>query len=173
MAMVGRIIRPHGNRGHVVVVPETDVPEIRFAPGSTLQVERDGRIEPITVAASRSHDGRWVVGFEGVPSIDAAETLRGMELRIPADALQPLGEGRYYTHDLVGCRVRTTTGANVGIVERVDLGMSVPMLVVLDGDEEVLLPFNDAICRRVSVADRSIEVDPPDGLIELNKRTRR
>jgi 16S rRNA processing protein RimM len=173
MVTVGRIIRPHHNRGHVMVVSETDFADERFAIGSTLHRERDGRVEPLTVNASREHDGRWVVGFEGFASINDAETLRGVELRIPADTLRPLEPGRYYVHDLVGCQVSTTAGVLVGTIERVDLGSGIPMLVVMNGDDEVLVPFSEAICRQVSLAARTVEIDPPDGLIELNRRTRK
>src|SRR5690606_12615535 len=110
MVTVGRIIRPHHNRGHVVVVPETDFPHERFATGSVVFRERDGRIEPIVVSANRERDGRWVVGFEGIEDIDAAETLRGLELRVAESDVTPLEEGAYYTFHLVGCAVRTGEG---------------------------------------------------------------
>jgi 16S rRNA processing protein RimM len=173
MVTVGRIVRPHGNKGHVLIASETDFGEERFAVGSVLHRERDGRPEPITVEASRWHDGRWVVGFSGVTSMNDAELLRGVELRIPEDALRALGPGRYYVHDLVGCQVRTVTGQTVGTIARVDLMSGVPMLVVMDGDEEVLVPFSEAMCRRVALAERLVEIDPPEGLLDLNKRVRR
>jgi 16S rRNA processing protein RimM len=170
MVTVGRIIRPHGNKGHVVVASETDFGDERFGAGSTLFLERDARVVPVTIVASRPHDGRWVVGLEGVGSIDDAETLRGHELRIPASEMKALGPGAYYTHDLVGCVVRTTDGSTVGTIERVDLGVGIPMLVVGADGDEVLVPFTDAIVRHVRPAERSIEIDPPPGLLELNRR---
>ena len=170
MVTVGRIIRPHGNKGHVIVFSETDFGDERFGVGSTLFSERDGLVVPVTIVASRQHDGRWIVGIEGVASINDAEMLRGLELRIPVEAMKPLGPGAYYTHDLVGCVVRTTDGAAVGTVDRVDLGTGVPMLVVGADGEEVLVPFSDAICRRVQPDERVIEIDPPPGLLDLNRR---
>jgi 16S rRNA processing protein RimM len=175
MVTVGRIIRPHGNRGHVVVNPESDFAEERFKVGETFRVraighdEADGAGESrsVTVTASRHHEGRWIVGFEGVSTIDDAETLRGQELCIPEDELRALGPNAFYVHHLVGCEVRTVAGKRVGVVNRVDLATGIPVLVVL-GRGEVLVPFVDAICRRVDPAARVIEIDPPDGLIELN-----
>jgi 16S rRNA processing protein RimM len=171
MVTVGRVVRPQGNRGEVVVDPETDFGDERFRPGAVVYAERDGAVGTLTVAESREMRGRWVVGFEGVGSIDAAETLRGLELRIPADALHPLGPSAYYVHDLVGCEVQTVEGTSVGTVERIDLATVPPMLVV-QGGGEVLVPFADAICRRVDLAGRTIVIDPPDGLIELNRPAR-
>jgi 16S rRNA processing protein RimM len=99
--------------------------------------------------------------------------LRGLELRIPADTLKPLGEGAFYVHDLLGCRVFRVSEEPVGEVTRVDLAVGIPMLVItsVDGDE-VLVPLAAAFCRSVDIADRRIVIDPPPGLIELNRKVR-
>jgi 16S rRNA processing protein RimM len=103
-----------------------------------------------------------------VNSIEAAETLRNSELRLPADALRPLGSQQYYVHDLTGCRVETTDGRLVGEVERVEFGTGTPVLVVTGVKHEVLVPLAEEICRRVDVPARLIVIDPPPGLLELN-----
>lgn len=167
MATVGRIIRPHGNRGQVMVAPETDFGEDRFRVGETLLVHRSEAVEPLTITASREHDGRWVLGFEGVDSIDAAESWRGQELRVPIERLRTLEPGSFYVHDLIGCLVDTLAGERVGVVGKVDTATGVPMLVVA-GRGEVLVPFIDAICRTVDLGARRIVIDPPTGLVELN-----
>lgn len=174
MVTVGRIVRPHGLAGHVIVASETDFPDVRFEAGQSLYV---GRAEgdtgaAMTIAVSRAHQGRWIVGFDGVSSVDDAETLRGCELRIPAATLQPLTEGAYYLHDLVGCEVTTTAGQRVGVVREVDLNAGTPVLVVggSEGETDVLVPFVDAICTKVDVTGKRIEIAPLPGLIELNAR---
>jgi 16S rRNA processing protein RimM len=172
MALVGRIVRPHGHRGQVVVASETDFGAERFAVNSTLQMLRDGRIVPVTVAASREQAGRWVIGLEGVESMNDAEALRGHELRVPAETLHELAAGAFYVHDLVGCVVESTARGPIGAVARVDMTAGLPLLVVSSGtsEEEVLVPFTDAICRIVDIGRKRIEIDPPEGLIELNRR---
>src|SRR5262245_64661487 len=105
MVTVGRIVRPHGNRGEVVIAPETDFGAERFRAGARVQMVQDGRIEQLTVHSSRPHDGRWVVGFDGVSTIDEAEALRGLELKIPEGDVATLNPDHHYVHDLVGCRV--------------------------------------------------------------------
>lgn len=172
MVTVGRVVRPHGNRGHVVVAPDTDFGEERFRVAATVYVQRHEAVVPLTVGASRWQAGRWIVGFGGVESIDAAESLRGAELRVAAETLRPLGSGAYYVHDLVGCDVRTIAGHHVGRVTEVNFGSGAPMLVI-SGKGEVLVPFADAICRRIDLAARVIEIDPPEGLVELNQATGR
>ena len=171
MVAVGRIVRPHGIRGQVVIEPETDFGEDRFAAGSTLYARRGDEVEALTVENGRAHDGRWVVGFAGVGSMEDAEAWRGQELRIPADAVHALGPNAFYVHDLVGCEVVTTTGEFVGVVTQVDLPGGPPMLVV--GREAILVPFIDAICRQVDITQKRIEIDPPAGLMDVNVKTRR
>jgi hypothetical protein len=106
MIAIGQIVRPQGNRGEVVIASSTDFGLERFRPGAQVLVSRHGGVETMTVTSSREHDGRWVVGFAGVTTISEAETLRGLELRIPADQLRPLQADTYYVHDLAGAGSR-------------------------------------------------------------------
>jgi 16S rRNA processing protein RimM len=168
LVTVGRIVRPHGNQGRVVVAAETDFAADRFRPGAEMWWRRNDRTARATILESRPHDGRWVVRFEGVESIDAAEALRDVELRVPADTLRPLGPQQYYVHDLVGCQVETMDGTIVGSVDRVEFGTGTPNLVVTGRTGEVFVPLAEAICRRVDPAARRIVIDPPAGLLELN-----
>ena len=167
MILVGRVVRPQGNRGEVVVAPETDFADERFAPGAVVHVDRDGQPGTLTVRESRQAGGRWVVGFVESTSIDDAESLRGLDLMVPADALKPLGPDRYYVHDLIGCRVVTDKGVAVGIVARVDFAGG-PLLAVETPRGEVWVPLAAEICHRVDVEARTITIAPPEGLLDVN-----
>src|SRR5690349_9448638 len=105
LVTVGRIARTHGNRGQVIVNPETDFPDERFQPGHTLYVLRDGCVQPVAITAVRFHQGRPILGLAGVDSMTDAEALAGLDLRVPAETLHPLPEAAFYRHDLVGCAV--------------------------------------------------------------------
>jgi 16S rRNA processing protein RimM len=170
MVLVGRIARPHGIRGQVVVNPETDFVEDRFVPGATMWTRTADGEETLTISAARVQNGRPVVGFDGFSSIEDVERLAGLELRVPEESLQSLGAGVYYQHQLVGCSVRTLQGNRVGDVVRVDAGAGGSLLVVKGERGEVLVPFAQHICVEIDVASRQIVVDPPEGLLELNDR---
>ncbi len=169
MAVVGRIARAQGNRGQVIVNPETDFPEERFRPGAELFIERHGGIETLAVTSVRFQRERPVLGIAGVGSMDAAEALAGLELRVPADRLSALPEGSFYHHDLVGCRVETRSGEIVGIVRNVEGSRGVNRLVVAGSRGDVLIPLATEICAIIDAAARRIVIDPPDGLLELNQ----
>jgi 16S rRNA processing protein RimM len=171
MVVVGRIARPHGIRGHVIVNPETDFVEDRFAPGAMVWTRSERGDERLTVASARMQGGRPVVAFDGFSSIDEVERLAGLELRVPEEALQPLENGTYYHHQLVGCAVETTSGQQVGVVKRVDGGGSGGTLLSIDGARgEVLIPFAVDICVEIDVAAKKIRIEPVDGLLELNEK---
>ncbi len=168
MVLVGRIARTHGHRGQVIVNPETDFPEQRFAPGSVLYTRRDGVEGTLTITALRMHQGRPVVSIQGIESMTEAEGLAGLELRIPESSLTPLPAGTYYHHELVGCEVRTTAGSVVGRVRAVEGGAGTARLVIGEGRGEVQIPLVEALCVTIDVAARCIVVDPPEGLLDLN-----
>ena len=169
MAVVGRIARPHGLRGQVVVNPETDFVEERFARGATVWTRSAAGEERLTIASLRLQDGRPIVAFEGFERIEEVERLAGLELRVPEDALQPLQSGTYYRHQLVGCVVETMAGDVVGAVARVEGGAGASRLVMNGPRGEILIPLALGICVEIDVANRKIRINPPVGLLDLNE----
>jgi len=170
MVLVGRIARPHGIRGHVIVTPDTDFVEDRFQTGATFWTRSDRGNEVLTVNSARLQNGRPVIGFEGFDKIEAVERLAGLELRVPEDSLLPLDAGAYYVHDLVGCAVETISGEPVGEVKRVEGGAGASVLSVEGRRGEVLVPLAADICVEVDIGGRRIRINPPEGLLELNEK---
>lgn len=168
MVIVGRVARPHGIRGEVSIEPETDFPDERFAEGAVVFIEDEGRVAPLTVASFRMHAGRALVRFEPMTSMNDAERLRGHELRVPESALAELPENVWYHHELIGSLVRTTDGHEVGRVTGIQGPTERSILVIQGREGEVLVPLVAAFCQ-VDVAAREIEIDPPEGLLEVNR----
>jgi 16S rRNA processing protein RimM len=75
----------------------------------------------------------------------------------------------FYDHQLEGLRVATTAGMTVGLVAEVLHTAAGELLSVRTEEGEVLVPFVGAIVTSVSLADQTIEIDPPEGLLELGK----
>ena len=168
MALVGRIARAHGIRGQVIVNPESDFADERFQPGAELYLERGGKVEKIRLTTARFHRDRPVIGIEGVETMNDAAALAGRELRVPVDRLAPLAADTFYRHDLIGCRVETTNGQDVGIVEDVEGTVGRSRLIVKGANGEILIPLASEICRMIDPAGKRIMIDPPEGLLELN-----
>ena len=101
-----------------------------------------------------------------------AETLAGCELRIPESEQHALPEDVYYEHELVGCEVQTVDGIAVGTVVEVQGVAGASRLLVRKSDSggEVDIPMAEPICVRVDTVGRVVVVDPPPGLLDVNRR---
>ncbi|MBK5092886.1 MAG: hypothetical protein JJE48_05145, partial [Actinobacteria bacterium] len=98
LLVVGRIDRPHGVRGAVIVAGMSDWPG-RFSPGGRFLLEAaPSRFEDVTIRSCSSYKGRLLVSLSGIDDRDSAEVLRGCLLFIPAVEAVPLGEGEYWIH---------------------------------------------------------------------------
>jgi 16S rRNA processing protein RimM len=168
LLLVGRVARPHGNKGQVIVNPDSDFAGERFREGVILRVGTNE--EPRLVTSARFHQGRPVIAFEGIETMDDAEKLTGAELKMPLGEMGTLPDRTYYRHDLVGCRVEDTDGRMIGEVTAVEGPMETSRLVIAAPHGEVLIPLVAAICVEVNPGEKRIRVAAPEGLLELNQK---
>lgn len=168
--LVGHVARAHGNKGAVIVNPETDFAGARFAVGNTLVIEHaGGQTSERRIAAVRFHDGRPIVALEGIDTMDAAEALAGAALKMREGDLAPLTPGTFYRHDLVGCQVTDRDGAPIGRVTRVEGPIERSLLVVATRRGEAMIPMVEGIVVKLDVASKEIVVDLPQGLVDVNE----
>ncbi len=166
---VARVVRTQGNRGEVLADILTDYPE-RFQRLKTIWLEfPDGHRESAVVEGSWPHKGRQVLKFAGIDTISDAERLRDAWVLIDRRDAMPLEEGTYFDHDLVGCSVTDTEGRVIGTVSGVLKAAGNAVLVVSGPLGEVLIPAVAGFCLRISIAEKWILVDIPEGLLDLNR----
>jgi 16S rRNA processing protein RimM len=171
--IVGRVGRPHGIRGEVVIGVRTDEPDLRFAAGATVGCgptpDGDNPSRQLTVAAVRWHSGQLLVAFAGITDRTAAGELTGSWLSVDSSQLPATPDpDEFRDHELIGLSVRTPAGEDVGVVTDV-LHYGQDLLVVRrahSGGEETLVPFVKAIVPEVDVAAGVLVIDPPPGLLD-------
>ena len=168
LVLVGRVARAHGNKGQVIVNPETDFPDERFRVGGTLLVGEAAT--PRRIREARFQKGRPIIALDGIETMNDAEALAGAELKVAQPAAGSLPEGTFFHYDLIGCMVVDTHGQAIGSVTAVEGTMEMSRLVVAGSRGEVLIPLVAAICTEIDVAHRRIVADPPEGLLDLNER---
>jgi 16S rRNA processing protein RimM len=168
---VARVVRPQGRRGEVLAQPLTDFP-LRFQGLLQVFLESPGKApQSIQVENVWSHKGRVVIKFSGVDSIASASRLKGRHVLIPAEERMPLPPNHYYLWELQGCRVVTERQGRrmeVGTVTDIEPTGGVDVLHVTTRRGEVLIPLAQAICTKIDTQARTILIDPPEDLLDLN-----
>lgn len=148
---IGRVVRPHGIRGEVVVALTTDRTE-RLEPGTVLQ----GPDGPLEVRSSRPHQQRWLVKFAGVERREDGDALRNAVLRA-----EPLDEpDTLWVHELVGSEVVEADGTSRGTVTALQDNPASDLLVLDTGH---LVPLDFV----VGSEPGRVVVEVPDGLWDL------
>jgi 16S rRNA processing protein RimM len=168
---VARIVRPQGRYGEVVAEILTDFPQ-RFRDLRSVFLETPGTA-PTGMELERTwqHKGRIVLKFRAIDSIEKASALRGRLVLVPFEDRSPLPLNHYYLWELRGCRVlqeRQGETAEVGTVTEVESTGGVDLLHVETPRGEVLIPFAQEICKRIDTQAKTIVINPPEDLLDLN-----
>ena len=159
--------RASGIRGELIAIPFSDHPE-RYESLGRVYLFSEGR-EPgsFEVESVRSAGGSLYFKFHGVDSMTDAEPWRGAEVRIPRQERVALDSGEFFLSDLVGCEVvERGTGRSLGRVTAWNEGGASGLLQV---GEDLLIPFVRSICVVIDTAAKRIEVEAPEGLLDVNR----
>lgn len=159
----GRVVRPHGVRGELLVAPVSDL--IRsLQPGGTIFLGPD-RVAA-EVAACRLHGTRWLLRLQGCPDRDRAERWRGAEIAVRVDDLPPLPEGEYFYWQILGLEVITDQGRVLGtIAEILETGANDVYVVRAPERPDILLPAIQSVVRQVNLEAGRMQVHLLPGLI--------
>jgi 16S rRNA processing protein RimM len=167
--IVGRVLRPHGLHGELIVEILSDAPE-RFEPGAEISAgdpESGEALRRLVIEAARLHQGRLLVSFEGVEDREAADPLRGQLLSIPLSAARELAPDEFWRHQLVGLEVVDQHGGHRGVVSDVLPGAAHDLLEVRRPDEEgtALVPAVAALVE-VQLDEGRLVVQTMPGLLD-------
>lgn len=167
LVTVGRIVNSHGIRGELKVVPETDFPE-RFDKGNTLIiVDSQNKQTSVTVQTSRLHKNMFILQFAEFSNINEVEKFKGALVKIEAKNQKPLEEGEYYYHEIIGCKVVTEEGQELGLISEVlTPGANDVWVVSLPKGKQLLLPVIDDVILNVDIALKTIRIHLMEGLLE-------
>ena len=168
MIRIARITKAQGLDGAMRIAPILDDDRV-FEPGRPVTLIRGGGTESFQIEFSRRQHGRLILKLRGIDTISAVESLVGAELSVQEDDLPPTGEGVFYTFHLKGCNVVTAGGDSLGTVTDVLDSGGTHILKVDGKDGEILIPFAQSFLRKIDLGQRRIEVDLPEGLLDLNK----
>ena len=167
LVVLGKILRSQGRDGLLKLrLDDKGIPGFSCA---TIYLRRADGFEAFAVESLTLDRNSHFLKLKGIDTLAQADALAGCEIYAAEADFRPLVEGRFYEFELVGSRVVTRTGADVGEVAAILRAGGPDLLVVRRGDREVYVPFTEAICVKVDREAREVVIDPPDGLLELNE----
>jgi 16S rRNA processing protein RimM len=171
LMIVGRVRKPQGIHGELLVEPLTDMPDVIFASGSrvfggTAAGDRDDSASPLTVRRARPFKGGYIIGFAELTERTAADQWRGRYLLSETATRRALAEDEIYRHELLGMLVLDD---NLGELGKVTELYDFPQGLTLEVGTRrgpVLVPYRPEIVREVDLESRCIRISAPEGLVE-------
>ena len=165
LLVVARIGRAHGVNGEATIEVRTDLPEERFIVGSVLVTE-PSTFGPLTISSVRNHNGTLLLGFKEVKDRTAVEKLRDVLLLADVDISEGGDEDNFHIQELLGCRVVTDAGIEVGIMTDLVQLPGQDLLAINHNGREILIPFVVEIVPEIDVENKVITITPPEGLLD-------
>jgi 16S rRNA processing protein RimM len=164
--LVGRVVKPHGLLGEVLIKVLSENPS-RFDAGAQLLVGKDPSSADLReVASSRVHQDRLLLQFEDSASLEDAELLRDLLIFVEKDALEELSEGEFWEHELVGLAVVHRNGRPLGTVAEVIDRPGQDLWSIRTQSGDVLFPAAEPLVVSVDLEAGTIVIDPPEGLFD-------
>ena len=167
------MVKTQGRQGEVAVEVHSDVPDRLHARLRIFALAEDDSRRELQIEEAWPHKDWLVLKFAGVDSISDAELLVGSELQVPLSERAKLETGAAYVSDLVGCALLDcrsgARGREVGVVSDVRFGAGeAPLLVIKSGKSELEIPYAQEFLVRVDLERKRIEMNLPEGLLEVN-----
>lgn len=154
---VGKIHRPHGIRGHVSVQVLTDRTD-RFQIGNRLWSLKERVPYPLVIQAVRKSTRGLIVKFESIMTRDDAETLTGTEIAVSLEDRGAPESGTHYVSDLIGCRVVSDDGRELGHIDEVIPQQHHDLYLVNGQHGEILIPVVREYIQEIDMEERCVIV---------------
>ena len=164
---VGRVTRPHGVRGRIVLVPYNAQSDALTGVPALWLRGSEGEPRRYEVARAERAAQGYLVALRGLDDRDAADALRGGEALVERTSLPAPAEGEIYAADLLGYAVADQSGAPRGEVVGLETAGLQELIRVRNAGRESLVPF--ALLKEIDEAGRRIVVEAPEGLFELEE----
>jgi len=158
---VGRVTRTHGLKG-----------ELKFFPADQddLVVQNDQQIRlgetTFKIKSVRGVKSPFIVKFEGVDSIEAAQSLSGQEVLVAKEDFESLPEGEYYRFEIEGLKAFDDTGKYYGVIEEIIATGSNDVYVVRWDGKEWLVPMIDSVVQNIDLEEGKLIFHCVEGLFE-------
>lgn len=165
---VGKIVNTHSLKGEVKVISSTDFEEERFKKGSKLLITRGNQlIREVVVQSYRNHKNFLLVKFEEIDSVEEAEKLKNLQIKIDSDEVGELEENEFYFHEIIGCQVFDENDKNLGeIIDILTPGANDIWVIKGENGKEILIPYIEDVVKKIDITSKKVNIEVMEGLID-------
>ena len=164
---VGKIVRTHGIRGLVKILPYGESLALQgagekvFLAGSLKETP-----ETLTIVSAKNQGKMLLVQFQDLTSVDEAKGIVGREVLLPEDRLPPTQDDEYYHYQLIGLEVVTKRGDRVGVLRGIIETGGNDVYSIDRNGRELLVPAVEGVIADVDLQQNRMVIDPPEGLMD-------
>ena len=134
----------------------------------SVYVEFGSNLVPFFIDKSSLHKGNQLrVQFEDVYSEEAADAILKCGIYLPLNLLPKLTGNKFYFHEVIGFTVVDVSFGNVGTIVHINDKAAQPLFEIDSNGKEIFIPMIDDFIKKVDRKNKKIEVETPEGLIEL------
>lgn len=164
---LGKVTKPHGIKGEVVLWLDVDVPEHYSEMDSVFLNIKDDLV-PFFIDNIQIRGKKSIAKFEDIDTIEKTQPLIGLDMYLPLNLLPKLDGNKFYYHEVIGYSVFDAgEKKTVGVLKAIYEGSGQDLMAIDIEGVEALIPIVDEIIRRVDHENKIINVDLPSGLIDL------
>lgn len=168
---LGYTSKVHGKQGELIIKLDVDFPEeYKKLESVFIQMnKKDTTLIPFFISNTQvQNTGSLKIKIEDLNSISEAKPLVGKEVYLPLKTLPKLEGNKFYFHEVIGFLITDTNKGVVGKLKQVLEYPTQSIFEVINSDnKEILIPITDDIIVNVDRTKETIEVNTPDGLIDL------
>ena len=164
---LGKIVTKYSFKGEVVIKLDTDEPEL-YKNMESVYVEFGSNLVPFFIDKSSLHKGNQLrVQFEDVYSEEEADAILKCGIYLPLDLLPKLEGDKFYFHEVIGFTVVDVNYGEVGAIVHINDKAAQPLFEIDRKGKEIFIPMIDDFIKKVDRENKQIQVETPEGLIEL------
>jgi len=164
---LGKIVKKYSFKGELLAKLDTDEPDI-YENLDAIFIDLKGDLVPFFVQSSQLHKSELLrLKFEDVTTEADADALMKTELYLPLNLLPKLEGNKFYFHEVIGFKIKDTNFGDVGVLKSINDSTAQSLFEIDRDGIEILIPMNDEFIVKVDRINKIIEVNTPEGLIEL------
>lgn len=163
---IGLVLKPHGLKGEVTISLDPEAPE-DIADLESLFLEKNNKLIPYFIEAISVRGDKAFVKFEDVSTPEAAGDISKSALYLPKATRPKAAKGEFYDDEIMGFEVTDETAGAIGTIEDIMQAGVNKLLVVVQGEKEVLIPVNSPFIVNINKTKKTIAVNLPEGFLDI------